>query len=331
MMPPKGPNELPFCHQRLDCHVKNGVWPECASDAELLHPAFSAEELCPQALARHLRMHSRRDGYTDFCSANDALELGLSLSDDPAIAAEAFDFAEARFLRVQEHARVSPQLAVGSRLCLIFLPAYRARYAEQTLPVRTVEALHKDVVDIIATFDDVYDPRGTDRYSGLQTELVVIALFSRLKNADWLAYPAAPREEHSEVNMRFNHDSYVRLNAIKVPIQAKRKSGRSYDEQVAVVKFKTILDRINKYHTRRLIQLWGNKRKLVTRREPLTYVTFTDLLVREVHGPPLDEHEHALLNMASMTAVAEVIEKYKIITGEQQPDDSPDSSELQVA
>ncbi|HSE61842.1 MAG TPA: hypothetical protein VLA88_06135, partial [Candidatus Saccharimonadales bacterium] len=220
-------------------------------------------------------------------------------------------YAEGMFLETAHTSDKAPAI-VNAQLGTIFMPACRARFAQERLSARAIGAIHTGVADILGTFDERYDPKGLDKYAGTKPELVTLSLFARLGSFDWLAYPASPREETNSL-IEFNHDSYVIRGDIKVPVQVKRKSGHKYDPTVAVVRFYEIMQRVNEERRRRTVQLWGNKRRPTKPLEPLGYNDFADLIVREAKGQWLSEHEAWLLELGSMAAVTEVMKKEQII------------------
>ena len=171
---------------------------------------------------------------------------------------------------------------------------------------------------MLDTFDARYDPKGLDKYAGVKPELVTLALFARLRSFDWLAYPASPREENTDTS-DFNHDSYVIRGGLKVPVQVKRKNGSGYDQTVAVVRFYRIMQRVNEERRRHHVQAWGNKRKHTKPLRSLGYDDFSQLIVREASGQWLDEHEAWLLELGSMAAVLEVMEKEHVIRTQRLP------------
>lgn len=278
-----------------------------------LHPRFMAEEVCSYALKRNLMR--RRNSHMH--AAWGALEMALNLQNDPGTAEDFFDFAEARFEDIQRQSGKT-LLIINARLGTIFMPAYKARYMGETLSSRTLAGIHTDIAAILGSFDDQYDPKGQDKYAGVKPELVTLALFARLRTFKWLAYPASPREENTDLT-DFNHDSYVLRGGLKVPIQVKRKSGSGYDDTVAVVRYSGIMDRVNAVRQTRPTQVWGNKRKASAAMQPFHYDDFSRLLVREAKGEWLSEHEDWLLDLGSMAAILEVMEAERIIRGESPP------------
>jgi hypothetical protein len=272
-----------------------------------------AEEICPHALAR--RIHLKRN-QADAHAAWNALEYGLTLQDRPGEAGAFFDYAEEKFLHIETTSDKALSI-INAQLGRLFMPAYRARSQQGQLPGRALTAIHFGVADVLDTFDERYDPKGLDKYAGVKPELVTLALFARLGSFDWLAYPAAPREENTDFT-DFNHDSYVIRRGIKVPIQVKRKSGSGYDDTVAVVKLHKIMQRVNQERRRRTMQSWGNKRRATKPLDPLGYDDFARLIVREAKGEWLSDHEQWLLELGSMAAVREVMEKEQIIRSERQ-------------
>lgn len=273
-----------------------------------------AEELCPHALARHIE---QRHNQAALGAAWNALEYGLTLQERPDDAGAFFDYAEGLFTDVLDTADKALTV-VNAQLGSTFMPAYRARFVGLAPAGRVLSAIHCDIADMLGTFDDRYDPKRLDKYAGVKPELVTLSLFARLRSFDWLAYPASPREENTN-HTDFNHDSYVIRGGLKIPIQVKRKSGSGYDKTVAVVRFHRIMQRVNEERQRRQIQEWGNKRKATRPLQPLGYDDFSQLIVREAKGQWLNEHEQWLLELGTMAAVLEVMEKEQIIRAQHLP------------
>lgn len=267
-----------------------------------------AEEVCTDALIRKIR---ERHSNSQLQAAWSGLELALALQDRPDDAGAFFDYAEEKF-EAMFYRSDKDFYKINANVGLIYMPAFRARYAGETLSGRELRALHVGLADMLATFDETYDPRGRDVFPGVKPELVTHSLFARLKSFDWLSFPASPREENTDIK-KFNHDSYVLRGDIKVPVQVKRDRGPAYDESVAIVRLSSIIGRVNEERQRRTTQAWGSKRKATRPLTPLTAHDFAHLIVREAHGEWLSEHEAWLLELGSMAAVREVMEKEAII------------------
>ncbi|HKX73044.1 MAG TPA: hypothetical protein VJM32_03460 [Candidatus Saccharimonadales bacterium] len=309
MMLPAFPERL-ACSESAHCAINQDA--SCAerpATLQRLHPRFMAEEVCTQAMVRHIR--ARRNCQMQV--AWGALELGLNLQDRPGDAEAFFDYAEDSFIELQERSDKA-LTTINAQLGVMFMPAYRARFAGEPLPRRALNAIHVGIADVLDTFDETYDPKRLDKYAGVKPELVTLALFARLRSFAWLAYPASPREENTNIT-DFNHDSYVIRDGIKVPIQVKRKSGSGYDPSVAVVRYHAIMQRVNAERQQRTTQEWGNKRKATKPLAPLGYDDFSRLIVREARGGWLTAHEDWLLELGSMAAVIEVMEKERVIRG----------------
>lgn len=298
------------CGEATNCKTSPAPCAERTAATERLHPRFMAEEVCTRAMLRQL--HLRRNSQMHV--AWNALELGLNLQDRPGDAEAFFDYAEEAFADLQERSDKA-LLIINAQLGTIFMPAYRARYTGDSLPRRGLTSIHACIADMLDTFDERYDPKGLDKYAGVKPELVTLALFARLHSFEWLAYPASPREENTDIT-DFNHDSYVLRDGVKVPIQVKRKSGSGYDQSVAVVRLHHIMQRVNAERQHRTTQEWGNKRKATKPLKPLGYDDFSKLIVREAKGEWLSDHEEWLLELGSMAAIIEVMEKERVIRDE---------------
>lgn len=303
----------PACNEFANCRVGPEIELSHAANPETyLHPRYMAEEVCTNALIRHMR---ERRSKSQLQAAWNGIEVALSLQERPAEAEVFFDYAEATFDKM--FARADKEFwKINATIGLIYMPAYRARYEHQPLGSRALHTVHTEVAAMLGTFDQLYDPAGRDKFAGVKPELVTLALFARLRSFDWLAYPASPREESTPIT-DFNHDSYVIRGGIKVPIQVKRKNGSGYDDTVAVVRLSTIMSKVNAERQRRTVQAWGNKRKATRPLQPLDANDFAQLIVREARGEWLHEHELWLLELASMAAVREVMQKEAVIRKQQ--------------
>jgi hypothetical protein len=310
--------QLPYkegCSEFANCRIEPGAGSgEVPEYERLLHPRYMAEEICTDAMIRHIR---ERRSNSQLQAAWNGIELALSLQHRPAEAEAFFNYAEETFTDMfmrsdKEFHKISANIG------LIYMPAYRARYMQEPLKSRALAQVHMETATMLGDFDEIYDPNGRDKFSGVKPELVTLALFARLRSFNRLAYPASPREENTDIT-EFNHDSYVLLNGIKVPIQVKRKGGSGYDPTVAMVSLRDIIAQVNEHRSRRTTQAWGNKRKATRPLRPLDSNDFARLIVRESRGEWLNEHESWLLELGSMAAVQEVFKKEAIIRAQQRP------------
>lgn len=267
--------------------------------------------MCLHAVARHIDLHRpKQDHYSRYCTGWDAIEYGLGLKEHPNHATAFFDYGEGSFLEVKDKI-VSPNHVIGAEIGLLFMPAYRARFFNRPLTSQQLKTIHFGIIDLLANFDGRFDPKHRGNMEGYRTELIAMALFARIRRTEWLAFMSTPREEHS-LYFKFNNDCHVIVNATKVPIQVKRKSGRSYAPYVAMVRFYDIMEQVNAWRRPYIVQDWGKKRKLASVPEPLNYKSFTQLLIDETKGK-LQPGDLTLLNAASAYAAAEVLEKYRLI------------------
>lgn len=312
MVRPQFPPKL-SCSEFANCRVEPGAeFNHEIGLEEYLHPRFMAEELCTDALVASIRERRSR---SQLQAAWSGVEMALSMPERPVDAEAFFDYAEDTFQAMFMYSDKEFH-QINASIGLAFMPAYRARYRHSPLGRRGIESIHREIASMLGTFDATYDPGGKDKFAGIKPELVTLALFARLQSFEWLAYPASPREENTDI-AEFNHDSYVIREDIKVPIQVKRKGGSGYDPTVAMVSLRDILARVNEHRRRYTTQVWGNKRKATRPLRPLDSDDFASLIVREAGGEWLNEHETWLLELASMAAINEVLKKETIILNQQ--------------
>lgn len=308
MLRPRFPS-APACGESASCRIEQGLGVYHGAEADnYFHPRLLAEEICADALIKRIR---ERNSNSQLQAAWSGLELALALQNCPDDAESFFNYAEEKF-ESMFHRSEKDFYKINAHIGLIYMPAFRARYAGERLSGRELQTVHARLADMLATFDATYDPRGRDLFPGVKPELVTHNLFARLKNFDWLSFPASPREENTDLK-KFNHDSYVLRSDIKVPVQVKRDHGPTYDDSVAVVRLSRIIGRVNEERRRWTMQAWGSKRKATRPLTPLNANDFAQLIVREAQGEWLSEHEAWLLELGSMASVREVMEKEAVI------------------